>query len=64
MIKKYLNNLLNVKEKVNFFLKGKNKTYINNKDFVPSAQGVLEGNDNNYTRVQSKDFAKQRTGNS
>ena len=37
-----------------FFEEAKMKLYINNESFVPSAQGVLEGNDHNYTRDQSK----------
>jgi len=46
-----------------FFLTGKNETYINNKGFVPSTQGVLEWNNRNYTRVQSKDSENKRTRN-
>lgn len=30
------------------------KLYINNQSFVPSGQGMLEGNDHNYTRVQTE----------
>lgn len=37
-----------------FYEEAKMKLYINNQSFVPSGQGMLEGNDHNYTRVQTE----------
>lgn len=45
-----------------FFLRAKNEAYINNKSFLSSAQGVLEGIKHNYNRIQSK-AQKQKNKN-